>query len=686
LSFFIPEIFRKRWQFEQEKRLEEQHGSPVDCSNEQWDEDWKKTMALASTTKSSESHVLNSLEEIHIFALANTLRRPILVLCDDVHRGNYDESLADVNLGGISLPLLCDSVDCIKSPIVIGYHQGHFTALVTTEDGSITGEDMFQQRRSKHVIPLVKYDESPMQLHFLLPDEQQSSDRLLREYLDCSKVEYSNNEVRGTILVAAIQSQEPEPHLDQMFKTYFETLQDVYLEKLAEKQLALTGYNSRPHPGNPPYNMEYRAVGSQNAAQCCSSHRRCRNTVCGNYTSRSSDYCHQCRKSKPPLCTSPGCTFTANTDYEGLCSTCFARYRALLEQGAEMPTPSAPPRNSCSNSNCSNEAGLHFNGICHNCYVKNIHHGNISVASSTPAEKQPTSTLNSEMENEDKFGFVSPSSQPFSRQNSRLFCFNQACNNPLQSSDLIYCNTCYAQLAPRNDVAGNKVCRISGCSSPAVTYHGELCYGHYHESIKNYHQKERHIPQTTQAGMKCITADCTFFGVPDHNYLCSRCHAKALQAQYDMEKMGAEQNRARRWSCEPLQRKPFYYEVNLHENISYSSLNRHFTLLSNSFIHLGLAKPVSNNHASTLIIHCYHLHFYRQSPNQTQLLQLHHHQTGKDWQGIQFLVQPKVAHALEPKENKASVTFALTRKKCCFTGENVHTADILVCLECPCKC
>ena len=565
----IPEIFRKRWQFEQEKRLEEQNGSPVDCSNEQWDEDWQNTIELASTTK-NESRVLNSLEEIHIFALANTLRRPILVLCDDVHRGNYDESLADVSLGGIYLPLLCDSVDCIKSPIVIGYHQGHFTALVTTEDGSVTGEDTFQRPRNKYAIPLVKYDESPMQLHFLLPDEQQSSDRLLREYLNCSKIQYNNNGVTGTFLVASMQSQEPEPHLDQMFKTYFETLQDIYIEKLAEKQLALSGHNSQPHPsaGNQSYNMQYNAMRnvSQNAAHCCNAHKRCKNAVCGNYTSaNSSDYCYQCRKTKPPLCTSPGCTYSANPDYEGLCSTCFTQYRAILEQGAEEATPSAPPSNCCSNSNCSKEAGLHFGGKCHDCYLNNIRHGNFANNANATSTG---STPRSEMQAEDKFALVDPSNQTFSRQNSRLFCFNQRCNNPLRNSDLVYCDTCYTDLAPRN-VARNEICHISGCNNLAVTYHGQLCDHHYGESLKNYHQNQ-HTSQTTQAGMKCITAGCTFFGIQDHNYLCSQCHAKALQAQYDLEKMDAEQNRAQR-ECgvkssfgqpkHDTSRKPFYYEV-----------------------------------------------------------------------------------------------------------------------------
>ena len=570
-------MFRKRWQFEQEKRLEEQNGSPVDCSDEQWNEDWKKTIELASTAKSSETNSLNALEEIHIFALANILRRPILVLCDDVHRGNYDESLADVNLGGIYLPLLCDSVDCIKSPIVIGYHQGHFMALVTTEDGSTSGEDIIKRQRNKNAVPLVKYDDSPMQLHFLLPDEQQNSDRLLREYLNCSRIEYTSDDVTRTILVATMQSQEPEAHLDQMFKTYFAALQDVYLEKLAERQLSMSGQYygqlssaSTSHP--PPYNMQYYPESqtvSQSTARCCSAHKRCKNVVCKNYTTQTQDYCHQCRKTKPQLCTSPGCTFIANPEYEGLCSQCFTRYRAILEQGQGMTTPSAPPSNKCSTSDCHWQACLHFNGKCRECYLRCLQ----DPSGTTTAEPPKT------IRNENSIQMVPPS---LPRQNSQLFCAIQTCNNPLRSTEQFYCEACAASL-PTNDVrpvsnigqpgainTNYKTCRISGCNMHAVTYHGQLCYEHYHESLRR-HKSKNNLTSQTKERMKCING-CTFYGDPENNYLCSQCYAQSLD---DMQRIEAEQERAQEeWIARQYaernaeqfqfdyQRKPFYYEVN----------------------------------------------------------------------------------------------------------------------------
>ena len=588
-------MFRKRWQFEQERHLEEQNGSPVDCSDEQWNEDWTKTIELASTAKSSETNSLNALEEIHIFALANILRRPILVLCEDVHRGNYDESLAHVNLGGIYLPLLCDSVDCIKSPIVIGYHQGHFMALVTTEDGCASGEDIIQRQGNKNAVPLVKHDDSPIQVHFLLPDEQQSSDRLLREYLNCSRIEYNSDDVTRTILVATMQSQEPEAHLDQMFKTYFGVLQDVYLEILAERQLSLSGeYYRQPSPasmGRPlPYNMQYYGNQGvhQNTARCCSAHKRCKNAVCKNLTTQ--DYCHQCRKTKAQLCTSPGCTFIANPEYENLCSQCFARYRAILEQGQAVVTPSAPPSNKCSTSDCQFDACPHFHGKCHLCYLSCIQGPNIGNITATTASSTATGEqcatgeqhVSADLHDENRVAMVPPS---LPRQNSRLFCATKTCNNPLKHTGQ-YCETCSAFL-PTNDVhmvgsvgqpgaeiTNFKSCCISGCNMHAVTYHGQLCYKHYHESL-SHHKSKNDRMLLTKERTKCVNSGCTFYGDPESNYLCSKCYAQSLQNEYDMQRIHMEQDRAQEeWTARQYaersreqfqfdyQRKPFYHEVN----------------------------------------------------------------------------------------------------------------------------
>lgn len=393
MFYHFADIFKNRWQLEQAKRFEEQHGSAVGCSEEEWLRDWKNTIELAVTKRLPDTNCFSGLEEIHVFALANVLRRPIIVLCDDILRGNYDESLADVNMGGLYLPLQCDSVDCVKSPLLIGYHQGHFTALVTTEDGSInvSDEEEILGERTKNAVPLVNSDGSPMKIHFLLSEEMQHSDRLLRQYVDCSRVEHAGNEEQETILVAVMKSQEPELHLDQMFKTYFDALQAVYLEKLDEKlnsssssqrrngQFAasqrgntpiLPGVLCAPRNTIPPHT---EVTTSSARAGCCNDHKRCQTAGCKYYTTKAADaFCYRCKEDEKQLCTSPGCSFTANLDYQGLCSRCYTRYHALLQQEQTMARPSAPPPSLCQTESCQEPGNSELHHLCVRCYLWNI--------------------------------------------------------------------------------------------------------------------------------------------------------------------------------------------------------------------------------------------------------------------------------------------------------------------------
>ena len=71
------------------------------------------------------------LEDIHIFALANLLSRPIIVISLETLR-----NIQPIHLRGIYLPLLIDPGVCIKDPIVIAFHNFHFMPLLYAVDDS----------------------------------------------------------------------------------------------------------------------------------------------------------------------------------------------------------------------------------------------------------------------------------------------------------------------------------------------------------------------------------------------------------------------------------------------------------------------------------------------------------------------------------------------------------------------
>lgn len=78
----------------------------------------------------------DSLEEIHVLALAYVLRRPILVISDSILRDINGEALAPITFGGIYLPLDIPQADCHKVPLLLAYDTAHFSALVTMEASS----------------------------------------------------------------------------------------------------------------------------------------------------------------------------------------------------------------------------------------------------------------------------------------------------------------------------------------------------------------------------------------------------------------------------------------------------------------------------------------------------------------------------------------------------------------------
>ena len=150
------------------------------------------------------------------------------MVSDDTLRGPYGDSYSPINFGGIYLPLLWDSVDCVKSPLVIGYADGHFTAVISIEDGKMDlGNENNPGPSSSsnciHAVPLVKYDGTPLPVHFLYDYEAPLASDRVRQYLDCAKVPFSSNQgqTRQTVLVAKLHFSEQPRCMKELIDGYF---------------------------------------------------------------------------------------------------------------------------------------------------------------------------------------------------------------------------------------------------------------------------------------------------------------------------------------------------------------------------------------------------------------------------------------------------------------------------------
>ena len=93
----------------------------------------EKSLSLTCVDSIDGNAVYESLEEIHVLALAYVLRRPIIVISDIVLMDINGEALAPINFGGVYLPYDISPNDCHRVPLLLAYDTAHFSALVTME-------------------------------------------------------------------------------------------------------------------------------------------------------------------------------------------------------------------------------------------------------------------------------------------------------------------------------------------------------------------------------------------------------------------------------------------------------------------------------------------------------------------------------------------------------------------------
>ncbi|KAF5304182.1 hypothetical protein FQR65_LT08076 [Abscondita terminalis] len=157
----------------------------------QWEEDWTSLLSLASQPGTS-------LEQLHIFALAHILRRPIIVYGVKYVKSFRGEALGYARFEGVYLPLLWEQSFCIRTPIALGYTRGHFSALVPLEPYS-SRLDRTQTHHPDELqsifLPLMDRERKLLHVHFLTGSELGREETILRQWLDVCESE-------GGILVA----------------------------------------------------------------------------------------------------------------------------------------------------------------------------------------------------------------------------------------------------------------------------------------------------------------------------------------------------------------------------------------------------------------------------------------------------------------------------------------------------
>ncbi|XP_039760536.1 ubiquitin thioesterase trabid isoform X3 [Pararge aegeria] len=142
--------------------------------------EWARLVAAAARPGTA-------LHQLHVFALAHVMRRPIFVYGVDIVNSFRGEALGYARFQGIYLPLLWDPEFCSKSPLCLGYTRGHFSALVPIEPYSHRHAYICREQQEESedttYLPLTDSDGKLLPVHFLTCDEVAEEEALVRRWV-----------------------------------------------------------------------------------------------------------------------------------------------------------------------------------------------------------------------------------------------------------------------------------------------------------------------------------------------------------------------------------------------------------------------------------------------------------------------------------------------------------------------
>ncbi|TRY65232.1 hypothetical protein DNTS_014046 [Danionella cerebrum] len=414
--------FRQRFQTEMLHSQEFTH-TGLTYSTANWEEEWLKIVEMASPVSSSNGLQFDSLEDIHIFVLSNILRRPIIVIADQVLRSmKSGSSFSPLNVGGVYLPLLWPPGECYQYPIVLGYHSQHFAPLITIQD---SGPEI-------RAVPLITPGRGgfeDLRLHFLTEKEQQDKEKLLKDYLTLMEIPVVGLGYDPTQIITAARLDEGNlPEDMNLMEDYLQLVTHEFKRWQEDKESSWAPQSQRP----PPFSV----------SQLSLIEIRCATPRCTFYVSVDTQpHCHECfekrqagrkpdaivqtpshaiqssetqrglpgvpsPRSAPPTapslslysethamkCKTPGCLFTLSVEHDGLCERCFS---ARQNQSAANRVPplgwwaaSGRERDTERCEMCRQEAFRIFNGLCQPCMQRSA----AGVSEREEARQEPIRT------------------------------------------------------------------------------------------------------------------------------------------------------------------------------------------------------------------------------------------------------------------------------------------------------
>ncbi|CAF1242693.1 unnamed protein product [Rotaria sordida] len=247
------DILKNHWKKE---RLKSDKNYGIRSEDSKLDEEWDELCNLVRYENSADGQTashLEFLEAVHIFSISNMLRRPIIILSEDVIRNKQGEAISVNDLFGIYLPILSIPQECITEPIVLAYDRSHFCALQTS---NLDVEKTLDNRLPLYLSIDQASKNISLPIRFLGDDENiEQSNNLLHDYLQIQKIEYTfdQNTPPLSILSAALGSKHLQMKDDffciyRKYLNYFFEVQKpkaMEEERERERQRQLDDYINR---------------------------------------------------------------------------------------------------------------------------------------------------------------------------------------------------------------------------------------------------------------------------------------------------------------------------------------------------------------------------------------------------------------------------------------------------------
>lgn len=314
----------RRWKYQTQIRNGEAGG--LTFSNEEWECEWSEIVRIATNRPrhrpASESLQrysslrlrYESLEEIHVFALAHVLRRPIIVIANRVLRDMSGGDLAPIYFSGIYLPLGINPTACYKSPVVLAYDASHFSPLVARQEKQQQPQSKYERLsgRKDVVMPLVTPDGALLPVQFVIDPEKRTVEEKwakkgftpgdFPQDIICLLESYLH--VRWIQLNVPTQQQQPETQNDD--SDDYDHLFPVRVPKVRFPAACIT------HEAQPIYQKELIEKYLENARERFTDEKEER-------TKREKE----ARRLKAVPCEGKGCTMFGTPATNNLCSVCY---------------------------------------------------------------------------------------------------------------------------------------------------------------------------------------------------------------------------------------------------------------------------------------------------------------------------------------------------------------------------